>query len=127
MASRLKFAKDPTTSIHKIAAELKVDTKTVRMAMHDDLGLKSYTRMPRHLVMECMKARRLERCKKVLRYIKNHGSTVKIFSGKKSFTVDVVLNRRTDWYLAETKADVKGTFRTKHPDKVMYGLGCCGL
>ncbi len=55
---------------------------------------------------------------KVLRYIKNHGSTVKIFSDEK-ITVDAVLNRPNDRYLAESIADVKGTFRTKHPTKVM--------
>ncbi len=67
------IAKYLTTSIHKIAAELKVDPKTVRTSVHYDLGLKSYTRTPWHLLTECMKARRLERCKKVLIYIKNHG------------------------------------------------------
>ncbi len=91
---KTKIAKDPTTSIRKKAAELKVDPETVRTALHDDLSLKSYTRTPRHtLLTECMKTRRLERCKKVLRYIKNHGSTVKIFSDEKIFTVDAVLKR----------------------------------
>ncbi len=66
-----------------------------------------------------MKARRLERCKKVLRYIMNHESTVKIFSVEKIFTVDAALNRRNDRYLAESIADVKGTFKTKHPVKFM--------
>ncbi len=77
-----------------IAAELKVDPKTVRTGVHDDLT--SYTRTPRHLLTEYMKVRRLERCKKVLKYIKNHGSTVKIFSDEKIFTVDAVLNRQND-------------------------------
>ncbi len=85
-ALKTKIAKDPTTFIRKIAAELNVDPKTVRTAVHDELGFKSYTRMPRHLFTEWMKARNLESCKKVLRYIKNHGSTVKIFSDENFFT-----------------------------------------
>ncbi len=44
-ALKTKITKDPTTPIRKIAAELKVDPKTVRMAVHDDLDLKSYTSM----------------------------------------------------------------------------------
>lgn len=36
------------------------------------------------------------------------------FSDEKIFTVDTVLNRR-----AKPKAEVKGTFRTKHPAQVM--------
>jgi hypothetical protein len=52
-------------------------------------------------------------------YIKNHGSSVTIFSDEKIFTVYAVLNRRSDRYLAKSTVDVKGTFRTKHPDQVM--------
>ncbi len=96
-----------------------MNRKIFSTAVHDDLSLKSYTRTPRHLITECMKARRWERCNKVLRYIKNHGSTVKIFSDEKIFTVDAVLNSRNDRYLAESIADVICTFRTKHPAKVM--------
>ncbi len=33
--------------------------------------------------------------------------------------MDAVLNGRNDWYLAESIADVKDTFRTKHPVKVL--------
>ncbi len=60
-ALKTKIAKDPTISISKIAAELKVVPKTVRTAVHDDIGLKSYTRTPKHLLTECMKTRSLER------------------------------------------------------------------
>ncbi len=59
---KTKIAKDPTTSIRKIAVELKVDPKTAeRPCMMTYLDLKSYTRMPRHLLIKCMKARRLKR------------------------------------------------------------------
>ncbi len=106
-ALKTKIAKDPTTSIRKIAAELKVDPKTVRTVVHDAIGLTSYVRIPRWKV-----ARKYSKTK-------NHGSTMKIFSDEKIFTVDAVLNHQNDWYLAESIADVKGTFRTKHPAKVM--------
>ncbi len=78
-----------------------MDPKTVRTAMHDD-GLKSYTSTPRHRLTE-----------------ENYGSTVKIFSGEQLFPEDANLNGRNDRYLSETIADVKGTFRTKNPVKVM--------
>ncbi len=95
-ALKTKIAKNPTTSIRKIAVDLKVNPKTVRTTLHDDLGLKSYTRTPRYLLTECIQSRRLEMCKKVLIYIKNHLSTVKIFSDDKFFTVNSVLNHRND-------------------------------
>ncbi|QQP52179.1 Putative transposable element, partial [Caligus rogercresseyi] len=67
------------------------------------LGLKSFVRTPRHLLAATMKARRLERAKKVLNFFKHNGDTVKIYSDKKIFTVDAV----------------EGYYRTKHPAQVM--------
>ncbi len=46
-ALKTKIAKDPTTSIRKKAAELKVKPKTVRTAVHGDLDIESYTRIHR--------------------------------------------------------------------------------
>lgn len=109
-----KILKDPTKSTRKLATELKVDAKAIRTAVKDDLKLKSYTRTPRHLLTWSMKARRLERCKKILIYLKRNKSTMKIFSDEKTFTVDTILNRRNDRCIAHSKAHVNGTFRTKH-------------
>lgn len=114
-----KIKQDPTKSMRKLASELKVAPGTVRRAVKTDLGLKSYARTPRHLLTDAMKTRRLERCKKVRSFIKKCRKSVIIFSDEKIFTVDAVVNRRNDRYLAKSKADVKGTYRTKHPAQVM--------
>ena len=124
-ALKAKIEKDPTTSMRKMAAELQVGVRTVRRAVHDDLGLKSYVRTRRHLLTESMKARRLERAQKVMRYIRRQGPTVKIFSDEKIFVVDTVINRRNGRFLAKSKEEVEGTFRTKHPAQVMV-LGVVG-
>eukprot|EP00095_Tigriopus_kingsejongensis_P010943 maker-scaffold234_size243041-snap-gene-1.28 protein:Tk10943 transcript:maker-scaffold234_size243041-snap-gene-1.28-mRNA-1 annotation:"hypothetical protein EAG_00300" len=63
--------------------------------------------------------KRLERCQKILGFLKRHGSTVKIISDKKIFTVDQVYNRRNDRFIAGSPEEVKGVFRTKHPAQVM--------
>jgi inhibitor of nuclear factor kappa-B kinase subunit alpha len=96
-----------------------VSRETVRKAVADDLGLKSYVRVPRHLLTAKLKEKRLQRCKKVLAYVKSNGSTVRIFSDKKIFTVDQVYNRRNDRYIAGSTAEVEGVYRTKHPAQVM--------
>ncbi|QQP54922.1 Uncharacterized protein FKW44_007916 [Caligus rogercresseyi] len=111
--------KDPTKSMRKMAAERNVALITVTRAVHEVLGLKSFVRTPRHLLAATMKARRLERAKKVLNFFKHNGDTVKIYSDKKIFTVDAVLNRRNDRFLAETRGQVEGYYRTKHPVQVM--------
>lgn len=45
-----KITKDLITSIHKIGSTFSSVIKTVRMAVHNDLGLKTYSRMPRNLL-----------------------------------------------------------------------------
>ncbi|QQP39318.1 Uncharacterized protein FKW44_020169 [Caligus rogercresseyi] len=91
--------KDPTKSMRKMAAERNVLSSP-------SWDLKSFVRTPRDLLAATMKARRLERAKKVLNFFKHNGDTVKIYSDKKIFTVDAVLNRRNDRFLAETRAQV---------------------
>ena len=44
----------------------------------------------------------------------------KIFSDEKIFTADAVLNRINSKYIAELKADIKRTLKTKHPAQVVY-------
>lgn len=122
---KIKIDSDPTTSMRRHAKEFQVDPKTIRKAVHQDLGLCSFVRQPRHLLTNALKQKRLDQCKKILSHLRHHGSTVKIFSDKKIFTVDQVYNRRNDRWLAESKSDVKGVFRTKHPTQVMV-LGILG-
>ena len=122
---KAKINADPTISMRRHSRDLNVSTGTIRKAVHDDLGLKSFVRVPRHLLTATMKERRLERCKKILVDLKHNGSRIKIFSDKKIFTVDQVFNRRNDRYLAESTDQVKGVFRTKHPQQVMV-LGVIG-
>eukprot|EP00095_Tigriopus_kingsejongensis_P010917 snap_masked-scaffold238_size242079-processed-gene-0.0 protein:Tk10917 transcript:snap_masked-scaffold238_size242079-processed-gene-0.0-mRNA-1 annotation:"calcineurin b homologous protein 1" len=77
-----KIKADPTASMRCLADEFDVDEITIRRAVHDDLGFTSYVRTPRHLLTDRMKATRLERCKKVLNFLKSNPATVKIFSTK---------------------------------------------
>ena len=114
-----KVQKDPTKSMRKMARELKVDSKTVRNSVKYDLKLKSYTRTPKHLLTTAMKEKRHERFKKITTLLKKNPFIVMIFSDEKIFTVDAVLNRRNDRYIAESTAEVKETFRTKHPSQVI--------
>ena len=48
----------------------------------------------------------LERSKLLLTWIKHHGSTVRLFSDKKNFTVDIAYNRRNDRFLASSSSEV---------------------
>lgn len=52
-------------------------------------------------------------------YLKNHGSIVKIYSNKKIFTVDAVVNCLNNRFIGESVKEVKGVNRTKHLAQVM--------
>ncbi|XP_059096794.1 uncharacterized protein LOC131891285 [Tigriopus californicus] len=99
--------------------ELNVAKSTIEKAVHKDLGLSSNARVPRHLLTESLKAKRLERSSKDMNWLKHNPSTVNIFSDKKLFPVDQVYNRRNDRFLASSTSEVKGVFRTKHPAAIM--------
>ena len=60
-----KINADSTKSMLRLSKELKVDPKTVRTAVHEDLGMKSYVRVPRQLLTSALMEKRLERCKKI--------------------------------------------------------------
>ena len=93
---RAKIKKDPTISMRRLADIFSVEESTIRKAVHDDLSLQSYICTPRLLLTTKMKAGRLKRCKKVLMCMKHSPAIVRIFSDKKIFTIDQVLNHRND-------------------------------
>lgn len=66
-------------------AHMKDRPLSYRMAAYDYLGLRSYNRTPMHLFAQCTKGRSY---KKMLRYLKNHGFIVKIFSNKQFFIMN---------------------------------------
>jgi len=118
-ALQTKITEDPTKSLRKMANEMNVQPSTVQLAAQKDLGYKSFVRTQRHLLTESLKSKRLVRCKKVMQYLRTRGSTVKVFSDEKIFTVDAVVNRRNDRFLAKSIEEVVGTFHTKHPAQIM--------
>jgi hypothetical protein len=66
-----------------------------------------------------MKEVRLERCKKVLSWLKSNGSVIRFFSDEKIFTVDRTINKRNDRWIASSTSVVCSTMTTKHPASVM--------
>ncbi|QQP57708.1 Putative transposable element [Caligus rogercresseyi] len=102
--------KDPTKSMRKMAAERNVALITVTRALRQDTKAS---------VGGHYEGQKVRESQKVLNFFKHNGDTVKIYSDKKIFTVDAVLNRRNDRFLAETRGHVEGYYRTKHPAQVM--------
>ncbi len=96
----------PDKSMREITKEVGTDEKTIRKAVHEDLGLKSYVRRQRQLLTTTNKANRVARCKLLVNWMKAHGSTIQIFSDKKAWTVDRARNAQNDRWLAFDPSDV---------------------
>ncbi|QQP55895.1 Transposable element tcb2 transposase [Caligus rogercresseyi] len=116
--------------MRKQAKNLGVSKDTIRNAVQD-LGLVSYVRRRRQLLSDASKETRVIKGKKLLTWMKHNGSTVRIFSDKKLWTVDQVRNSRNDRYLAYCIEEVPPINTTKHPASAMMlewsarmGTGC---
>eukprot|EP00095_Tigriopus_kingsejongensis_P001784 maker-scaffold225_size250570-snap-gene-1.15 protein:Tk01784 transcript:maker-scaffold225_size250570-snap-gene-1.15-mRNA-1 annotation:"long-chain-fatty-acid-- ligase acsbg2-like isoform 1" len=83
-----KIISEPTTSMRLLSRDFNVDKATINRSVKDELGLHSYVGPPRHLLTKSMKERRMERCQKVVNWLKSNPTIVKIFLDKKIFPVD---------------------------------------
>ena len=118
-ALRAEVTERPDTPMRVLARQAGVDEKTIRRAVHEDLGLASYVRRTRHLLTTKQKEARVTRGKKLVNWMKHHSSTVKIFSDKKRFDVDQSRNRQNDRFLAQSPSEVPPIHSTKHPASCM--------
>ena len=71
------------------------------------------------MLTDRMKEVRLIRCKKLLNWMKENGSVIKLFLDEKIFTVDRSANRRNDRWIAFLSPEVHHTMTTMKPASVM--------
>lgn len=79
----------------------------------------SYVRRRSQLLSKSTKTSRLARGKRLLSWMKTNGSTIRIYTDRKLWTVDQSRNSRNDRYLAFCVDDVSGINETKHPASAM--------
>ena len=66
-----------------------------------------------------MRGIRLQRCRKLITWMKGDGGVMKFFSDEKNFAVDCAFNKRNDRWIASSRSEVKSKMTTKQPAKVM--------
>ena len=112
--------RNPRRSLRSIAKIVSLSTRTLRRAVHEDLGMKSFTIQVKQLLTEEMKEKRLTIGKRLLSSLKHETKgKMKVFSDEKMFTVDWKPNRRNDRYICSDISEVPVAMRTKHPVGVM--------
>ena len=110
---------DPTQSMSKLAKKRNVSHRTISRAVIEDLGMSSYIRRCRNLLIAHSRAIRVERCPKLLNHLKNKGGHVCIFVDEKKFIVDEVANCQNTRVIAYDPSDVRPVMQSKNPASVM--------
>lgn len=122
-----KIMRNPVRSMRKMAREAGVSEFTVRKIVKNDCVAKSRARKKTHIITERIRELRVERCKKIVNFLKRKNPVI-LFTDESMFTVDPVSNSRTDRYISSLPVkDVadkyKNVYLTKHPASVMvFGL-----
>lgn len=122
-AVKARIRRNPIRSMRQMAKDFNMDSKSMRNLIKHDIGARSLARIPRPLQTLVNKEKRLQRCKRILSFLKN-GPHILLFSDEKIFSVDRASNRRNDRYIAKGNTQqvpdyIKHTFKTKHPSQVM--------
>uniref|UniRef100_A0A0K2UKJ2 Uncharacterized protein n=1 Tax=Lepeophtheirus salmonis TaxID=72036 RepID=A0A0K2UKJ2_LEPSM len=97
--------------MNRLSNEFDVDEESIRRDVKEDLGLSSYTRIPRHMLTDTEGKETAEAQESSCL---DQGKCIhsKILF-EKIFTVDQVCNRQTDCCLGRSPGEVMGVFRTK--------------
>ena len=111
---RKKVSRNPRRSIRKMAKDLQKSRGTIRRIVKEDLGMKPFKMLRRHLISQGSKAKRLERTKKMLQAMRSAGDKVFIWSDEKIFTVEPQVNTQNDRVLATSSASVDPSIRTAY-------------
>ena len=124
---RSRVACNPIRSMRGMARDLNLSEKTVRRIVKKNLKAKSFAQNQKFLLTDRIKKARLDRCKKILNKLKKKTPII-LFTDEKYFTVDPIINSRTNRYIAKGRAKdapdhVRSVQNTKHPAQIMmFGL-----
>jgi len=121
---RERIRRNPKRSMRKMARSLKIDEKTVRTIVKEDLKLSPFKMTSRQQLTALQKQKRMERSKILLNAMKDGTQAGEIvFSDEKMFTVEAKFNSQNDRILAKSAdsipTSVKSVFHRQKPASVM--------
>lgn len=117
-------------SIRATAAAIGISAASVQRAVVKDLGLRSYKRISVQVLNAATRAKRLTRCKQLLRRFTISKLKRTMFTDEKMFYIDPPVNSRSDCIWAAgrkrgVKADRLLSQRAKFTARVMVSVGVC--
>ena len=102
---------DPTTPMRILAKKRGVSRRNIGRDLAK-LKLTSYVQGKRHLLTDRMRGIRLQRCQKLVTWMKGNGGVMKFFSDEKNFTLDCAFHRRNDRWIASSRSEVQSKMTT---------------
>lgn len=123
---------DPGTSMstRQIAKELQISEKSVRRIAKEDLKMSAFRRVPAQIISDATKAKRLQRCRQLLRRL-TVGATKKVFfTDEKIFYTNPPTNNQNNRVWSKGKKSQIKTSRllverAKFAPHVMVSAGIC--
>jgi transposase len=91
---RCRIQRNPERSMRRMAKELGVDEKSIRHIVKRKLRLRSYKIARVHFLNDTMKAKRLEKSRRMLRLLAGARLSRVLFTDEKIFTVEPLHNRQ---------------------------------
>lgn len=126
---RCRIRRNREQSMRKMAKELGVDEKSIRHIVRRKLRLRSYKIARVHFLNEAMKAKRLQKCRRMRRLVGGGRLSKVLFTDEKIFTVEPLHNRQNRRQLlrkGQQKTAAAKTIGCSHfPASVMVWAGIC--
>lgn len=126
---RCRIRRNSGVSMRKMAQELGMKRETVRVIVRKKLGLRSYKISRAHFLSDAAKAKRLQKCRPMLRLVAGGRLNKVLFTDEKIFTISPAHNRQNYRQLLrkgqQKTAAAKIAERRHFPASVMVWAGIC--
>ena len=93
---RQKVKRNSHRSMRALAKSMQISRGSVRIIVKDQLGLQSRKLFKAHQLTEAMKAKRLEKARKMLKLVANGRHRSVVFTDEKIFTIQQAHNHQND-------------------------------
>ena len=106
---RCRIFRNPRRSMRKMVREFKVNNETMRKFVSEDLGMRSFKRSKVHHLNDSIRAKRLTRCKGLLKRFGTGDVNRMLFTDEKIFTVEEeeeATNKQNDRILSKNTQSI---------------------
>ena len=128
---RQVLTRHPALSHRKVAARVKISNASTRRIITKVLGYKSFKRTKTESLTDTVIHKRVQRCRKLLTWLKSVNPKRIVFSDEKIFSIDEKFNSKNSCIYSISRKDIPEQFRTvqksQHPKSIMVWAGISSI